>query len=93
MVFKFKCVSCLGEPLNEEVIKVWKDQTGIWIKEGYGQTETTLVAGTFKGKTNKHKAGDMFVRGAYGGPSLSPFFCYLGLVLGNNVLKSLCCKA
>jgi hypothetical protein len=39
----------LGEPMNEEIIKVWKEATGAWIKEGYGQTETTLVAGTFKG--------------------------------------------
>ena len=42
------CVSA-GEPLNEEVIKTWHDKTGLWIREGYGQTETTLVAATFKG--------------------------------------------
>ena len=35
--------------MNEEVIRVWQEATGSWIKEGYGQTETTLIAGTFKG--------------------------------------------
>ena len=35
------------------MIRIWREKTGIWIKEGYGQTETTLVAATFKGKT-KH---------------------------------------
>ena len=43
------CVSG-GEPLNEEVISTWRRRTGIDIKEGYGQTETVLVAGTFKVK-------------------------------------------
>lgn len=41
------CVSA-GEPLNEEVIKMWHNRTGLWIREGYGQTETTLVAANFK---------------------------------------------
>ncbi len=42
------CVSA-GEPLNEEVILSWEAATGILIKEGYGQTETTLVTANFKG--------------------------------------------
>jgi acyl-coenzyme A synthetase/AMP-(fatty) acid ligase len=34
-----------GEPLNPEIIKIWKDATGTIIHDGYGQTETTnLVA-------------------------------------------------
>ena len=37
-----------GEPLNEEVIEAWHDKTGLWIREGYGQTETTLIAATTK---------------------------------------------
>ena len=41
------CVSA-GEPLNEEVIEAWHDKTGLWIREGYGQTETTLIAATTK---------------------------------------------
>ena len=40
------CVSA-GEPLNPEVIRVWKEGTGLVIYEGYGQTELVLVIGTF----------------------------------------------
>ena len=40
------CVSA-GEPLNPEVIRVWKEGTGLVINEGYGQTELVLVIGTF----------------------------------------------
>jgi len=40
------CVSA-GEPLNPEVIRVWKEGTGLTIYEGYGQTEMVLVIGTF----------------------------------------------
>ena len=46
------CVSA-GEPLNPEVIKAWKDATGLTIFEGYGQTETVLCIGTFPGMTPK----------------------------------------
>jgi len=42
------CVSA-GEPLNPEVIALWKDVSGLDIMEGYGQTETVLLCGTFKG--------------------------------------------
>jgi acyl-coenzyme A synthetase/AMP-(fatty) acid ligase len=40
---------CLGagEAVNPEVIAAWKDGTGHHIYEGYGQTETVLVAATF----------------------------------------------
>ncbi|HQJ88962.1 MAG TPA: AMP-binding protein, partial [Methanoregulaceae archaeon] len=40
------CTSA-GEPLNPEVIRVWKEATGVTIFEGYGQTETVLCIGTF----------------------------------------------
>jgi medium-chain acyl-CoA synthetase len=43
-----RCVSA-GEPLNPEVIKIWRDQTGLQIYEGYGQTETVLLCGNFDG--------------------------------------------
>jgi acyl-coenzyme A synthetase/AMP-(fatty) acid ligase len=33
-----------GEPLNPEVIGIWRDNFGLTIHDGYGQTETTLVA-------------------------------------------------
>jgi acetyl-CoA synthetase/medium-chain acyl-CoA synthetase len=38
-----------GEPLNPEVINVWKKATGLTIRDGYGQTETVLVCGNFPG--------------------------------------------
>jgi acetyl-CoA synthetase len=50
------CVSA-GEPLNPEVIKAWKESTGLTIFEGYGQTETVLCIGTFP--TMKPKFGSM----------------------------------
>ncbi|MGE5576657.1 MAG: AMP-binding protein [Syntrophothermus sp.] len=48
--YKFRtlrhCVGA-GEPLNPEIIDVWKKATGITIRDGYGQTESVLLAGTF----------------------------------------------
>lgn len=44
------CTSA-GEPLNPEVIKVWQEATGRTIREGYGQTETTLLVGNFPSLT------------------------------------------
>ncbi len=46
------CVSA-GEPLNPEVIDVWKTKTGFQICEGYGQTETTILCGVFDGMPAK----------------------------------------
>jgi acetyl-CoA synthetase len=43
------CVSA-GEPLNPEVIRIWKERTGLTIYEGYGQTETVLCIGAFPGR-------------------------------------------
>ena len=36
-----------GEALNPNVFEEWKKKTGIMIYESYGQTETTLVVGTY----------------------------------------------
>jgi len=36
-----------GEPLNPEIIEVWKRATGITIRDGYGQTETVILCGSF----------------------------------------------
>ncbi len=36
-----------GEPLNPEVIEQWRAGTGLTIRDGYGQTETVLLAGNF----------------------------------------------
>jgi len=43
-----ECVSA-GEPLNPEVIRAWRDATGLTIRDGYGQTETILLVGNFAG--------------------------------------------
>ncbi|KAM4631948.1 acyl-coenzyme A synthetase ACSM3, mitochondrial-like isoform 1-T2 [Discoglossus pictus] len=55
--YKFKnlkhCTSA-GEPINPQVMEQWKSQTGLDIYEGYGQTETVLICGTFKGMKIKH---------------------------------------
>src|SRR5947209_5215991 len=40
------CVGA-GEPLNPEVIKVWEENTGMTIRDGYGQTETVLLCANF----------------------------------------------
>ena len=40
------CVSA-GELLNKDIFDIWKEATGLLIREGYGQTETVLQAGTF----------------------------------------------
>jgi len=51
--FSFReCVSA-GEPLNPEVIEAWRKGTGIIIRDGYGQTETTLLAGNLPGSPVK----------------------------------------
>lgn len=39
-----------GEPLNAEVIRLWKAMNGLDICDGYGQTETILVCGNFEDK-------------------------------------------
>uniref|UniRef100_A0A8C6G958 medium-chain acyl-CoA ligase n=1 Tax=Mus spicilegus TaxID=10103 RepID=A0A8C6G958_MUSSI len=50
------CVSA-GEPINPEVMEQWRKKTGLDIYEGYGQTETVLICGNFKGM--KIKPGSM----------------------------------
>lgn len=42
-----------GEALNPSVFEEWKQKTGIMIYESYGQTETTLVVGTYPWVTPK----------------------------------------
>lgn len=43
--------SCIGagEPLNEEVISIWREATGITIRDGYGQTESVILCGSLPG--------------------------------------------
>lgn len=40
------CVGA-GEPLNPEVIETWREGTGLVIRDGYGQTESVLLCGSF----------------------------------------------
>ncbi|HWB50691.1 MAG TPA: AMP-binding protein [Stellaceae bacterium] len=42
-----------GEPLNPEVIEQVKSAWGLTIRDGYGQTETTLQIGNFPGQAVK----------------------------------------
>ena len=42
------CVGA-GEPLNPEIIDTWQRTTGITIRDGYGQTETVLLCGNYRG--------------------------------------------
>jgi acyl-coenzyme A synthetase/AMP-(fatty) acid ligase len=34
-----------GEALNPEVLRAWHEATGLWVRDGYGQTETGQVTG------------------------------------------------
>lgn len=49
-----------GEALNPNVFAEWKEKTGITIFEAFGQTETTLVVGTYPWV--KPKPGSMGVK-------------------------------
>lgn len=40
------CVTA-GEPLNPEVLNLWRAATGLTIHEGYGQSETVVLIGNF----------------------------------------------
>ncbi|HET6549487.1 MAG TPA: AMP-binding protein [Solirubrobacter sp.] len=40
-----------GEALNPEVLHVWHEATGLWIRDGYGQTETGQLTGALVGET------------------------------------------
>jgi len=40
------CVGA-GEPLNPEIIEKWQRVTGLIIRDGYGQTETSILCGNF----------------------------------------------
>jgi acetyl-CoA synthetase/medium-chain acyl-CoA synthetase len=52
------CVTA-GEPLNPEVIKLWKAATGHDLYEGYGQTETVILAGNFRSQHRPLRPGSM----------------------------------
>jgi len=50
------CVSA-GEPLNPEVIDLWKAATGLDIHDGYGQTETVLLCANRPGAARQGSMG------------------------------------
>ena len=49
--------STAGEALNPEVYKQFKKHTGIAIREGFGQSESTVIIGNLAGQS--HKVGSM----------------------------------
>jgi acetyl-CoA synthetase len=49
-----------GEALNPEVLHAWQEATGLWIRDGYGQTET--------GQTTGMPAGEPVRPGSMGRP-------------------------
>ncbi len=55
--FKFRQCVAAGEPLNPEIIEQWKKGTGILIRDGFGQTESTCMIANLPGK--KLKMGSM----------------------------------
>lgn len=57
--FRFKFRECVaaGEPLNPEVIETWKAGTGMLIRDGFGQTESTCMVANLPG--SKVKFGSM----------------------------------
>lgn len=42
-----------GESVNPEILKKFKEYTGLTIMEGFGQTESTLIIGNLKNKDTK----------------------------------------
>jgi acyl-coenzyme A synthetase/AMP-(fatty) acid ligase len=52
------CVSA-GEPLNPEVLALWKAATGLTIHEAYGQTETVVLVGNFRSLGHPVRPGSM----------------------------------
>ena len=49
--------STAGEALNPEVYRQFKKHTGLAIKEGFGQSESTIIIGNLRG--DSHKVGSM----------------------------------
>ena len=70
--------STAGEALQEEIIRLFYEATGIEIMEGFGQSETTLIIGNFSGSHPK--------RGSMGKPN--PLFRVLLLNDNGNPVKN-----
>jgi acetyl-CoA synthetase/medium-chain acyl-CoA synthetase len=52
------CVTA-GEPLNPEIMKLWKSATGLEIYEGYGQSESVIMVGNFRSHGRPVRPGSM----------------------------------
>jgi acetyl-CoA synthetase/medium-chain acyl-CoA synthetase len=52
------CVSA-GEPLNPEVLSLWREATGLTLHEAYGQTETVALIGNFRSLGQPVRPGSM----------------------------------
>jgi acetyl-CoA synthetase/medium-chain acyl-CoA synthetase len=52
------CVTA-GEPLNPEIMKLWKTATGHDFYEGYGQTESVILIGNFRSLHQAVRPGSM----------------------------------
>jgi acetyl-CoA synthetase/medium-chain acyl-CoA synthetase len=48
-----------GEPLNPEVLALWKNATGLTFHEAYGQTETVMLIGNFRCFGDEVRPGSM----------------------------------
>ena len=54
---ELRALVAAGEALNPEVLEVWRDATGLEIRDGYGQTETGQLTGNLDGEPAR--AGSM----------------------------------
>ena len=52
------CVTA-GEPLNPEVLNLWRAATGLTLHEGYGQTETVVLVANIRSRRQPVKPGSM----------------------------------
>jgi len=52
------CVSA-GEPLNPEVLNLWREATGLTLHEAYGQTETVVLIGNYRSLGHEVRPGSM----------------------------------
>jgi acyl-coenzyme A synthetase/AMP-(fatty) acid ligase len=52
------CVSA-GEPLNPEVVELWRSETGLAIYEGYGQTESVVLIANCRARGDEVHPGSM----------------------------------
>jgi acetyl-CoA synthetase/medium-chain acyl-CoA synthetase len=55
------CVTA-GEPLNPEVLNLWRSATGLTLHEAYGQTETVVLIGNYRSLGREVRPGSMGLR-------------------------------